>query len=122
MFRAEDRMVFAYPDYKTGKPVYADPLDIRRKLIYATKGKFDDFLAQQDPEKTPEKEEWERAAAEEALIKAAIFAFDFKPIDPQTGEGVTQAHMRDVLQLYLQWVDQKKTTTEASPTTPPSST
>jgi len=128
MFRPEDRLVFAYPEFKAypefphGKPVYADPLDLRRKLVYTTKGKFDQFLDDQDPEKTPDKQEWERAASEEAIIKAAIFAFDFKPIDPQTGEGVTQAYMLDVLRLYLQHVEKKNQNIEESPTTPPSST
>lgn len=81
-----------------GEPIgHYDPLAIRRKLVIATKGKFNDLLKRQQGD-----DELESAVAEEELVAAVRSAFSLPPLTP-TG-GVADADALDLLDDYLDYL------------------
>ena len=103
--------------YNDGKQqAYADPLAVDRKLKRALGGDVNRFLERYNSEA-----DVERMDATESLVKAAIDAFEMKPLDRTTGEGVTESEAIGVLFDYCDWLEKKNLTGSTSPTSPPCS-
>lgn len=110
MFTAEERQLFRY--HNGEREVFGDPLRIWRRLNNHLEGKG--------------RETWEAAAqeanlleadrAQEKIYRAAVVAFDLVPLDPDTGAGCTEDHVKEVLDSFLKWIEQKKSEAENSPT------
>lgn len=98
-----------------GEPIgHYDPLAIRRKLVIATKGKFNDLLKRQQGD-----DELESAVAEEELVAAVRSAFSLPPLTP-TG-GVADADALDLLDDYLDYLGKPQSADATEPTSPPPS-
>lgn len=114
--------------------IYDDPLRVRRKLLAATHGRawtyLHDLTRLKDALRTAEagaetartgdnREEFERAEAQVAihvvevanleglLAEASMAAFDLSPLDPATGEGVTELEALNVLMQYMVFAEGK---------------
>src|SRR5262245_60989542 len=98
-FSDEDRRVYSYHDGR--REVRADPLAVRRRLAQAANGDLAGvWKAASAPPKTGEGHlpaetagqlELARLEGEERLLGVIRYAFDLPPVDPATGEGVTEA-------------------------------
>ncbi len=103
MFTEEDRKVFKYND--GAKDVFADPLDLRRKMVRATNGELDLILEEYAMRPTGEggkatpTDYIRKATAEERLAAAARETFSLQPLNPATGEGVTD---RMAIKVFIQ--------------------
>lgn len=58
-------------------------------------------------------------AAVETYLAAAAELFGVERYDPQTGRGLTDAELAQLLVRFAEWVAQKKTTPVSSPTPSP---
>lgn len=74
-----------------------DPLEVRRKLVIQSGGKWNDWVVQFNEGET----ELARSQAEELLVAAARTAFDVKPVSQK---GLTDAAVLELLALYLEWL------------------
>ncbi len=110
-----------------------DPLAIRRQLLLHTHGRCWEYaddahkitatLAAISDTDQSDKAKAERAELslrladiEGKLADAAFAAFPFRPVDPNTGEGVTESAALLVLGHYLRYVAAKKAEAGNSPT------
>jgi hypothetical protein len=105
---------FTHPD---GSTLYADPLSLRRGLIEASLGQFEDWLSKvksgEDlvaiPDETARGMELaNQMKIQGQMLKAARQAFGAQPIDIKTGNGFTDAWVLSTLQLFLDWIQEKK--------------
>ena len=108
MFSDEARNVFKYNDGT--KDVYADPLDVRRRMMRATNGEMDLILEDYgrkvkdaDGKFLPE-EYMRKATAEESLATAVREAFRLPPFDPETGLGATDSRALEVFVEFDGWL------------------
>lgn len=107
MYSEAERSI--YSPSRNGEPIgHYDPLAIRRKLVIATKGKFNDLLKQQQGD-----DELEAAIAEEELVAAVRFAFALAPLTP-TG-GVADADALDLLDDYLDYLKNSNSAGDSEP-------
>lgn len=83
--------------------LYLDPLAVQRKLLLLSKGEINPWL--QDH---LDGDEAKSLAAEEKLLPVVREAMKLSPIDPRTGEGVTDEACLRALNFYLGWMQEKK--------------
>lgn len=96
IYTEKERAVYQCP--VTGR--FYDPLAVKRGL--AVRGGFNAAVAEsQSPD------EQTRAAGEEKLVAASRKAFGFAPVDPKTGEGVTDAVALEALTAFTRWLKGK---------------
>ncbi len=97
------RLIFTYD--VGGARRFADPLAVRRRLLRASAGSFDDLQAAcgaggETPEAILAREE-----AREKVHAIICSAFAVTPFDPATSEGVTEAEATGLLDRFLDWLD-----------------
>jgi hypothetical protein len=129
IFTEAEKAVFSFPSPDGSQTYYEDPLSLRRELIVASTGDFDDWLAKVKsgeeiaalPDPTVRKlENLTQATLQAKLIGAARKALgDVPPIDFQTGKGYPDAWILETLQLFLDWIAEKKVTQRPTPTSSP---
>lgn len=108
-----ERQLFRYED-ADGHPRFADPLVLDRRMANLVP----DWSALAADANSDDDDRCERAMKK--LRIAACAAFDLgQPLDGRTGEGVTDRTWLRVLNEFVVWSRQKKTTTAASPNSPP---
>lgn len=98
IFSEQDRQV--YTCAATGRKY--DPLAVKRGLVGASAGRFNEALAEYrdaDPVK--------KAAGEEKLVRYARAALSLKPIDPVSGEGWLDAQALEALTMFTRWLSGK---------------
>lgn len=138
MFADDERAIFEV-ELAEGDVRHFDPLEVQDKLIAACRVSFNALLAKRwratlalqqgiegpNGETIPLTDEArgnaEREVAEASLLltEAARSAFGFAPVDRQTGEGVPMALVLNVLDAFVGWVGQKKSSTSGSPASSP---
>jgi hypothetical protein len=128
IFTEAEKLIFAYPS-PDGSTLYEDPLRLRRELIIASEGEFDawlkaskteDAIAALPAEGLRRAEELRQLELESKFVAATRKALGGVPdINFQTGEGFTDAWVLKVLQLFLDWVAEKKARPGSTPTSPP---
>ena len=113
--------------------VKLDPLGLRRGLIMATHGRCWEWSQtardiERDLTAIPDTDTGEVADAKRAelslrladvegkLAQAAYDVFPIVPVDLNTGQGTTETAAMLLLQNYLRWVEEKKASAGASPT------
>jgi hypothetical protein len=131
MFTEEQRAIFQYSD--GAKSVYGDPLAIARQLTIELKGELAQVLKDAYADSPPPgaSPDW-MAPPAEALVAAHAMgrflaavraAFRMAPLDLEKGTGATDRDCLAAYDSWASWCDQKKTTTEPSPSsqapTPP---
>lgn len=127
MWSEQDRGIYAISI--NGTVTHHDPQRILRLLNLAAGGKLNDAIAavmrlqdETDPD-DPKKvlraaalpgshDHMEGLAAQGVLAHAAYKAFNLQPIDPLTGDGVTEDVALGLLANFLTWVRSKKATGE----------
>lgn len=113
LFADNEKLIFSYD--LGGEKRYADPLEVRRKLIRATAGEINDIIRDSQPQPQAEDdgetpsgstpvESVAALDAREKLVGAARIAFDLPPLDPKTGEGVPESEVHRVLNECLFWL------------------
>jgi hypothetical protein len=127
-----DTEIFAFILPNVGQR-YADPLAIRRRLLTASEGRLFEWVQaarsyqklltelgdKEGPEADSQRADWSfrQAELEGWLAEAAFASFEgFAPVDPATGSGVTEVVALEVLNAYIEWIEQKKRTPEPLPT------
>lgn len=108
LFADNEKLIFGY-DLGTEKR-YADPLEIRRKLIRSTGGEFNEVMKDAwrpapDEESRQAMEDPTKLEAQEKIVASARDAFDLPPVDPKTGGGVPESEVNRVLFEFLRWVE-----------------
>ena len=115
------------------KPIYLDPMSIRRTLMTQSSGRCWEWIRSarailQTLKEIPDDDFSEKAIATRAelsmrqsvlegdLADAAYHAFGFEPIDAETGEGITETQILRLLTEYVGWVESKKESAGISPT------
>ena len=92
-YKPEDTAIHRYHDGE--RAVFADPLELRRRLVIAAGGDLASLAEAALPPEggPPEAPEATLARAEAQGRLAAVVreAFRLKPFDPDTGRGVTEA-------------------------------
>jgi hypothetical protein len=106
MFPEQDRLVFKYQ--VRGADRFADPLEVRRRMVRGGKGEIDQILA----DCYNEAPQFLMASldAQEKRLAIARAAFDLPAFDPATGEGVTEAEVIFVLESFLEWLEKNANT------------
>jgi hypothetical protein len=121
-----ERAIFEYA--VNGQRLFADPMAVHRRLTLALGGNPNAVLEQSEaglfeednPAAADEPQNrLARAAAEERLWPAVRSALGLPAFDPKTGQGVTDATCRRLLDQFVAFEAQKKTTAPASPIGPP---
>lgn len=82
---------------------YYDPLAVRRAVVLASAGKYNEAVAGRkgdDPVASAE--------AEALLVRAARAAFSLPAVDPATGAGWTDSQALDALGAFTRWLKAKK--------------
>lgn len=111
LFADNEKLIFSYD--LGGEKRYADPLEVRRKLIRATAGEINDIIRDSQPQVVDDGETPSGATpvesmaaldAREKLVGAARVAFDLPPLDQKTGEGVPESEVHRVLNECLFWL------------------
>lgn len=104
------------PYYNGAEWVYADPLEVWRKLMEGTGGSLikivNDSRSDEDLVAFP---------AIEALLPAVRVAFDMVPFSKKTGGGATEDDCRRALNGFFEMISKKKETPATTPTSLPSS-
>lgn len=133
MFSQEDRLIFAYE--VAGVKRFADPLAVRRALLRASLGEFDqiDRDSRDRPpvpdgnggfvEPGPEDAGTvlSREDAREKLHLVVCSAFGLPAFDPATGGGATEQQSAALLDDYMEFMAKKGRTPGNSPATSASS-
>jgi hypothetical protein len=139
IFTEAEKSVFAYPHPDGKTILYADPLAIRRELISESQNQFDKWLSEVKTEETisaiPDETVRSMEIAKQARLQGqfaecmrkaigkhqdSVIARKqeaelghkwgwCKPIDLLQGDGFPDAWVLSTLQLFLDWLDQKKT-------------
>lgn len=112
MFSEKDRLIYQCPVFQT----FHDPLSVKRSLVIAGKGGFNRAAATY---KSPDASESERALAEAVLVTAGRAAFSLPVVDAQTGKGVTDATVLDVVSHFTGWLLGKGEPAQNGPTSAP---
>jgi hypothetical protein len=108
MFSEKDKLV--YSDPATGQ--FFDPLAVKRRLLLAGKGRINEaFAAYADPEK--------RLVAEGVIVACGREAFGFAPIDPKTGNGVTDTKVIEAVTAFTRWLRGKGSPAQSGPNSAP---
>lgn len=120
-FSPEEKLVFCYmlPDAgPTGaRQVYADPLEVRRRLIQVSHGEFDQALTDAaEPEKPDAATLLVQTNAQEKLVSYARQVFELPPISREKGEGYTEAVVLNVLYQFLEWLEKNVSSGATTPT------
>jgi len=102
MFPPEARRIFG-PFCNGESQVYADPIRVYRRLHFALDGDPNKYLRDRRSE-----DQEVAFKAKEHLISAAVYAFEMKPFDPTTGQGVLEENVLPTLKAYLEYMDAKK--------------
>lgn len=111
-FSESDRQVYSCP--VTG--MRFDPLAVKRTIAAASRSRFNDLCADarsDDPAK--------REAAVGGIVAAGRAAFNLKPIDPKTGEGVLDAVVYDAVIAFTKWLKGKGEGAQGMPNSAPCS-
>lgn len=107
LFADNEKLVFCYEI--GGEKRYADPLEIRRRLIRATSGEINDILKDAgrrvDPDSGNPIENVATLAAQEKRTEAGREAFDLPPLNPKTGDGVPESEVVRILGEFLRWLE-----------------
>lgn len=103
MYHESERLVFGPYHRGDGVEIYADPLAVNRAIVKALKGDHNRVLAELSHEV-----EDVRLEAEGQAVDAARPAFGMHPFDPETGAGVTDKEVLDVLCQFCEYLEQKK--------------
>lgn len=122
-----DRLIFTYE--VRGDKKFADPLAVRRNLMRASLGTFDEIdrdsrdrpampdgmggVIDQGPEDPGAA--LQREDAREKLHAVVCAAFSLAPFDPATGLGTTEAESTAVLDAFLGWLEGKEKGSENFP-------
>lgn len=117
MHTAEERKVYKY--HNGVCDVFADPLLLRRQLRLFSGEDLNKLASDAEAAHRPDasQEDFERGhASEERLVNAIRQAFGLAPIDPESGQGFSWADCLHVYNAFCDWLDQKKTTPDTSPT------
>lgn len=77
---------------------FHDPLAVKRAVVLASKGRFNDAVAAWKGE-----DQVDRANAEAVLVTAARAGLGLPPVDPKTGQGVTDAQAIEALTAFTKW-------------------
>ena len=93
--------------------VYGDPLRIRRLLSSGLEGKVDTWC-----DRTKSDDPSERSQALGRIAQAGTVALDLTPFDRKTGRGVTESQAIRTVQLFLDWINGKKSNSRVCPTSP----
>lgn len=101
-FSQAEKEIFG-PYFDGEKERWADPLRVRRTLDMALAGRVNDYLARMVADNPVEKGE-----AINAVIQAAAHAFGLKLFDPETGEGVLDSSVLNLMESYTDWENEKK--------------
>lgn len=109
-FTAEQLAIFGYL-LPNGEKRFADPLEVRYVLLAKSNGEIDK-LAQRSRSETM----LDSQVANTKIAECVREAFGLKPVDPQTGEGAPQAYCVALFNQYLEFYDQKKTSSGPTPT------
>ena len=119
MFPDQERSIFSYAVRDDTR--FADPLALRRNLLRASNGEFDQVA--RDSRDRPDRPDgmggivdqgpedfgqiMQRENAKEKLYGIICFAFGLTPFDPATGEGITEAETTAVLGRFLGFLEKK---------------
>lgn len=115
MYEENERLIYGPFDRGDGIHVFADPVRVKRRLTKLLDGQPGKVIRRSRDETAPEL----ALEAEERVIAATARAFDLIPFDPETGGGVRDDQAIALLNDFLSWLDQKKTSAATSPTWPP---
>lgn len=116
LYTPEERGIFGPYDPGDGTPVYADPIRVRRKLSAYLDGRWEIVFGQMVQKDNP-------LLADEArdrVLAAAVAALELVSFDRSTGQGLTEDRVVAVLNDFLAFEEQKKTTGGTMPTLQPS--
>jgi hypothetical protein len=121
--------IFQYRRPLTGDVVYADPVAAKRQFVLALGCSLNSVLEDWNASAVPEGATSEmkqqanlpenviRAAqAEERLVEAARGVFDLPPLNPATGEGVSDQECIEVIEAFLDFFRQRPTPGASAPT------
>lgn len=115
MFNESQRLIFKY--YNGEKAVYADPLEIERKVsVYLDDTTAGIIVKAAGGEAVPPMAEFE---ANNKLLAVIRKVFAMKPFDMETGQGAMEA---DCFLAWNQWcsfMDEKKNPPEGPQSSPP---
>ena len=112
MFSEKERAVYTCPATSN----CYDPLAVRRRLLIAGQNRLNEhFLVYGDKNAEASK----KALAEEAIVRAGRAAFDLKPIDPKTGEGIGDAKVIEAVTAFARWLRGKDSPVQSGPNSAP---
>lgn len=97
-----DPKVFG-PYWNGAKEVFADPFKTQSLLWVKTGGRIGDLISDYNSDNPAAK-----ADATLKLAYAAREAFSLAEVDVDTGEGVTQDLVIELLRTFLAWTNEKK--------------
>lgn len=115
LYTPEERCIFGPYDKGDGTLVYADPMRVRRRLKAMLDGNPEKVLAQATQTDVPQF----ASEATDRVLAAAVYALDLVPFDATTGAGATEDMVVGVLNSFLAFEAEKKTTEPSCPTWPP---
>lgn len=119
MFADDQRQIFRY--FNGLKAVCADPVRIHRKLFLLLEGRLNYWLEQchaDDPDRTDGRDPIGADQAKDRVLAAVRESFPMAPFSPEDGMGALEDDCWAALEQFLDFLDQKKTSTESSPTSP----
>jgi hypothetical protein len=107
MYSEDARRIYEYEDPTTpGRRLYADPLALRRAVLDASAGDIDRFLDEAESD-----DPLLAAHAESRLVTIARSVWECPPVDRETGMGVPDAVVLDMLNAFVEWLSEKKVST-----------
>lgn len=116
-----NRSIFQYNDGE--RDVFGDPLMLRDRLFTVSQGEFWNLrkkVAAIDAAKDDATIIMEGIAARGHLVEIARATFSMAAYDPTTGKGALAEQCLATTELFLHFLDQKKTSSAPPPTTFPS--
>jgi hypothetical protein len=103
MYTDDERRILVLPDpTDSTKAVYLDPLAVRRSLLDASGGDVNKWLDDADSD-----DDLTAAHAEGKLVRVARTVFGYPPIDPTTGDGVSDAVCLSALNAAIEFLQKK---------------
>jgi hypothetical protein len=110
MYAAESMKIYGPYPSGAGSLQWGDPVRILRHLTFLLDGDPNAVL-----EKVRSGSPGEQHDALEKLLPAIISAFDVRPFDKVTGEGLTEDDLEGLLDGFIEWLALKKKKAEESP-------
>lgn len=105
-----ERKIYQFTDW-TGKERYADPAAVYRRMLEASKGGITQALKDYQS-----KDPSVMSPAFEILTEAALFGFELKRFDPETGDGWLEANLIALVIGFNNYLLNLKKKPDISPT------